>query len=165
MTAAPMMNKSRALKGSRKRRGQQRFRLDTHVFYLLSRILASRNRALNRSLAGFGIDYPRWRVLGVLSEHPGASMLKLAELTSVDRTTLAHTVRMMVEEGLVQRIERKSDRRSVELRLTRRGSAVLRRILPLVLAQNDHALKGFSSGEADRLRALLGRVLANLEDN
>src|SRR5215470_18719090 len=77
------------------------FRLEAHIFYLFSSILAQRNRALNRELAQFGIDYPRWRVLAVLGQYAGASMLQLAELTSVDRTTLAHTVRLMVSERLI----------------------------------------------------------------
>ena len=139
------------------------FRLDTHVFYLLTRILAARNRALNAELAQHRLDYPRWRVLAVLNEHPGASMLRLADLTSVDRTTLAHTVGLMVAEGLVHRAARKADRRSIALTLTAAGSAILARILPVVMAQNEQALDGLSKREAARLRALLSRVQANLE--
>lgn len=139
------------------------FRLETHVFYLLSRILASRNRALNKSLARHGIDFPRWRVIAVLNEHRGASMLKLAELTSVDRTTLAHTVRMMTGEGLIERRERQEDRRSVALFLTRAGAIAYKRVLPDVLRQNARALEGMKSAEARLLRALLARILGNLE--
>ena len=138
-------------------------RLETHVFYLLSRVLASRNRALNKSLAQHGIDYPRWRVVAVLSWQPGASMLKLAELTSVDRTTLAHTVGMIAGEGLIIKRERPEDRRSVALHLTRAGAATYSRVLPNVLRQNAHALAGLKPAEAAQLRALLGRILGNLE--
>lgn len=138
------------------------FQLDKHIFYLFSRILASRNRALNTKLAAHDIDYPRWRILGVLSEHPGASMLQLAELTSVDRTTLTHTVRMMVEEGLIRRRQRGNDRRSVVLTPTRRGTATFKRILPAVLAQNEQALAGLTAREVDALRAQLNRILRNL---
>ncbi len=140
------------------------FRLETHVFYLLSRTLAARNRALNKSLARHGIDFPRWRVIAVLSEHPGASMLKLAELTSVDRTTLAHTVRMMAGEGLIERRERQEDRRSVALHLTRAGATAYKRVLPDVVRQNESALAGFKAAEATQLRALLSRILGNIQD-
>lgn len=139
------------------------FRLETHIFYLFSGILAARNRMLNAKLATHDLDYPRWRVLAVLSEHPGASMLKLAELTSVDRTTLTHTVRVMVEEDLIGRRERGTDRRSVELTLTRHGTAKFKRILPAVLELNEQALSGLKAHEVDMLRALLGRVVDNLK--
>lgn len=138
------------------------FRLDGHIFYLFSRILATRNRNLNAELGRHGLDYPRWRVMAVLNEHPGCSMLQLAEHTSVDRTTLAHTVGMMVEEQLVGREKRSSDRRSVVLALTPRGRRVLRQILPAVMKQNERALAGFSAAEADKLRAHLQRMFRNI---
>jgi DNA-binding MarR family transcriptional regulator len=138
-------------------------RLETHIFYLFSSILALRNRALNGDLGRHGLDYPRWRVLAVLGQHPGASMLQLAELTSVDRTTLVHTVRLMVEERLISRKERESDRRSVTLRLTERGRAILDQVLPLVLAHNDRALAGFSAREAAALRRQLASIMENLK--
>lgn len=149
---------------SKPRRKPPQFRLESHIFYLLSRILASRNRALNAKLGAHGVDYPRWRVLGVLSEHPGASMLQLAELTAVDRTTLTHTVRMMVGEGLIRRRQRGTDRRSVALDLTRRGKAIFTQVLPAVLEQNEQALIGFAADEIATLRLLLRRVVANLMD-
>ncbi len=158
------MSSRKAAIGRKGSSAKLEFRLESHVFYLISRGLALRNRALNRALGAHGFDYPRWRVLGVLGEHPGASMLKLAELTSVDRTTLAHTVRIMVEEGLIDREARQSDRRSVELRLTRKGAAALKRVLPLVLAQNERALSGLTTADVEQLRGLLRRVMNNLEE-
>src|SRR5262249_13247795 len=125
---------------------------------------ARRNRAINRDLGQFGLDYPRWRVLAVLGQHSGVSMLQLAELTGVDRTTLAHTVRLMVSERLISRRESQSDRRSVTLTVAARGRTVLRRILPRVVAHNDQALAGFSGREAAALRRQLTRILDNLKE-
>ena len=159
MPPTPPSRKSRRARPA----APEEFRLERHLFYLLSRVLASRNRALNAKLARHGLDYPRWRVLAVLNEHPDASMLQLAELTSVDRTSLTHTVRLLVEEGLVERSQRGSDRRSVALALTRSGMARFRRILPDVLAQNTMALSGLADREIEVLRAGLKRVLDNLE--
>ena len=148
---------------ARAARSPPAFRLETHIFYLFSTILALRNRALNSELGRLGVDYPRWRVLAVLGQTPGASMLQLAELTSVDRTTLAHTVGLMVREGLVDRRARKTDRRSVTLTLTAKGRAILRQVLPRVTEQNERAMAGLSRSEAAALRKLLGRVLKNLK--
>ena len=64
-------------------------------------ILSRRPRALNLALRPYAIDYPRWRVLAVLNEHSGATMGEVAELTSVDRTTLTHTLKLMEREGLI----------------------------------------------------------------
>src|SRR5438105_1006854 len=94
------------------------FPLDRHVFFLFGQLLGYRNRALNRALRDFDLDYQRWRVLAVLNDNPGCSMQTLAELTAVDRTTVTYTVKLMVRAGLVKRAPRETDRRSVALSLT-----------------------------------------------
>jgi DNA-binding MarR family transcriptional regulator len=139
------------------------FRLDRHLFYYFSQILARRTRALNAELRAFGLDYPRWRVLAVLNEFADCSMQKLAEVSSVDRTTLTRTLRLMEGEGLVSRRPRASDRRGVELSLTASGQRKLELILPMVLAQTDRAVAGFSKREIEGMMAQLGRMVSNLK--
>ena len=50
------------------------FKLEDHLFFYFSQILARRTQAINAGLRPYGLDYPRWRVLAVLQEHPGATM-------------------------------------------------------------------------------------------
>ena len=128
------------------------FRLEDHLFFHFSQILARRTRAINARLRPYGLDYPRWRVLAVLNEHSGATMGRLADLTSVDRTTLTRTLGLMEKAGLVARRERESDRRSLAISLTAKGRRLFARILPLALAETDRALTGFSSEEIGLLR-------------
>ena len=138
------------------------FELEDHLFFYFSQILARRTRAINAQLRRFDLDYPRWRVLAVLQEHSGATMGQLADLTSVDRTTLTRTLGLMNEARLVARQERESDRRSVVISLTPKGRRMFARILPLTLAETDRALTGFSSGEIGALRDRLKRIADNL---
>ena len=139
------------------------FRLDDHLFFHFSQILARRTRALNERLRPYGLDYPRWRVLAVLQEHSGATMGRLADLTSVDRTTLTRTLGLMEKAGLLVRRERESDRRSLSISLTAKGRRLFERILPLALLETDRALTGFSSEEIGALRDRLKRMADNLK--
>lgn len=153
---------------ARKRRAVSKdataFQLEAHIFYCLSQVLSLRTRALNIELRRFGLNYSRWRVLAMLQGHPGCSMLQLAELTSVDRTTLVHTVRLMQREGLISRHERVTDRRSVALTLTLSGRARFNGILPVVLAQTDRALAGFTPADVGDLHRKLAQVIENLRN-
>jgi DNA-binding MarR family transcriptional regulator len=142
--------------------GKVHFQLETHAFYWFSQILSRRNRVLNGELRRFDLDYPRWRVMAVLSRHPGCSMQQLAEHTGVDRTTLAHTVALMERQQLLTRLARKADRRSIVLNLTARGRNLLARILPTVLAQSSQALSGFKASEIRTLFKLLQRMADNI---
>jgi MarR family transcriptional regulator, organic hydroperoxide resistance regulator len=138
------------------------FKLEDHLFFHFSQILARRTRAINARLRPHGLDYPRWRVLAVLNEHSGATMGRLADLTSVDRTTLTRTLGLMEKTGLVARRERESDRRSLAISLTAKGRRLFARILALALEETDRALTGFSSDEIRTLRDRLRRMADNL---
>jgi DNA-binding MarR family transcriptional regulator len=142
--------------------GKVDFQLETHTFYWFSRILSRRNRVLNSELRSFDLDYPRWRVMAVLNQHPGCSMQQLAEHTGVDRTSLAHTVTLMARQGLLTRQARETDRRSIVLDLTPRGRDLLGRILPTVLAHSSQALSGFKATEIRVLFKLLQRMAGNI---
>jgi MarR family transcriptional regulator, organic hydroperoxide resistance regulator len=139
------------------------FKLEDHLFFYFSQILARRTRAINARLRPYGLDYPRWRVLAVLHEHSGATMGRLADLTSVDRTTLTRTLGLMENAGLIARRERKTDRRSLAISLTADGRRMFARILPLTLAETDRALTDFSPEEIGVLRDWLRRMADNLK--
>jgi DNA-binding MarR family transcriptional regulator len=139
------------------------FKLEDHLFFYFSQILARRTRAINARLRPHGLDYPRWRVLAVLQEHSGATMGELADLTSVDRTTLTRTLGLMENAGLVTRRERTSDRRSVSISLTVKGRRMFARILPLTLAETDRALTRFSAEEVGVLKDWLRRMADSLK--
>jgi MarR family transcriptional regulator, transcriptional regulator for hemolysin len=150
------------LEHARKAGPTRAFKLEDHLFFYFSQILARRTRAINGQLRRFDLDYPRWRVLAVLQEHSGTTMGQLSDLTSVDRTTLTRTLGLMEEARLVARQERESDRRSLVISLTSKGRRMFARILPLTLAETDRALTGFSSAEIGALRDRLKRIAGNL---
>ena len=140
------------------------FQLDDHVFYFFTQIFNRRNRALTARLRGFGVTVAKWRALAVLDHTPGATMSTLADLTSVDRTTLTRTLDQLTRDGLVERRQDARDRRTIRLTLTQAGAALLRRILPSVEEQNARALRGFSASELDLFRGQLRRMIANLDE-
>lgn len=140
------------------------FHMETHPFFWFGQILGLRNRALNQELRRHGLDYPRLKVLGVLEEHPGCSMQELADLAAVDRTSLNHTVRLLVDEGLVDRKARPSDRRSVVLKLTAAGRRMFKRITPMILQLNERTMTGFTARETGAFLEQLRRMADNLRD-
>jgi DNA-binding MarR family transcriptional regulator len=139
------------------------FRLQDHLFYYFTQILARRTRALNVELRPFGLDYQRWRVLAALNEEATMSMGRLAELTSVDRTTLTRTLGLMEAEKLLSRAPNARDRRAIDISLTARGHRIFERILPKVLAQTERAVDGLTTDEVLSMRRLLTRMVDNLK--
>ncbi len=155
---------SRAAKpAERKTPPANAFRLESHLFYYFSQILARRTRALNMELRPYGLDYSRWRVLAVLNEETSMSMGRLADLTSVDRTTLTRTLGLMEADGLIVRAPNAADRRGIDISLKAKGRRLLDTILPQVLAQTERAVQGLTGEDVAHLRRLLARMVENLK--
>ena len=82
-------------------------------------------------IAPAGILTPRqYAILAAIEANQGLSQTGLVENTGIDRSTLADIVRRMLDKGLVQRERTADDARAYAVRLTRKGSNMLKRMRP-----------------------------------
>lgn len=139
------------------------FDLEGHIFYLFTQIFGRRNRLLAEALRPLGITVPQWRILAVLRSRADCTMNQLADLTTVDRTTLTRALDRMARDRLIERRVDPDDRRSVRLRLTAAGSEAFRQVLPRVIDENERAMDGFSAGDRAALLETLHRMVRNLD--
>lgn len=139
------------------------FSLVNHPFFLFNHVFLYRGRELSRALAKYDLDYPRWRVLSVLNEYPNCTMQVLADTVGVDRTSLTHTVRLMIDAGLLSKTSRRSDRRSVALALTDEGSEKFKKVLPIIMDNNNKCFSDFSDEETKKFINFLRRIVANIQ--
>jgi DNA-binding MarR family transcriptional regulator len=140
------------------------FDLDSHVFFWLTQVIGARDRRLNQALKGFGLRVPEWRALAALHSRRDCTMSELAELASIDRTTLTRTVDRMQEAGWLARLSDGADMRVTRLSPTAAGERLFARVWPTVAQLNDAALAGLSAAAVDRLRATLAQMKSNLDE-
>ena len=91
-------------------------------------------------------------------------MTELAELASIDRTTLTRTIDRMQEAGWLARSADGEDMRVTRLALTAAGGRLFARVWPTVARLNDAALAGLSAAMVERLRATLAQMKTNLDE-
>lgn len=144
--------------------GRPAFDLDTHVFFWLTQVIGARDRRLNAELKGFGLRVPEWRALAALHSRGTCTMSELAELASIDRTTLTRTVDRLQESGWLARSADGEDMRVTRLALTAAGGRLFARVWPTVARLNDAALAGLSAAMVERLRATLAQMKTNLDE-
>jgi DNA-binding MarR family transcriptional regulator len=84
--------------------------------------------------------------LSVIHANPGAGVNDLARAMDIHQSTASNLLKPLIEKGLVVAGRAKDDRRALKLRVTARGSAVLRKapgpvtgVLPEVLSKLDRA--------------------------
>jgi DNA-binding MarR family transcriptional regulator len=79
----------------------------------------------------FGLTIPEWRVMAVLGEQGRAETQDVIRLTEMDRVKVSRAVIRLADKGFLVRETRPGDQRAHRLRLTRRGLATYRGIVPL----------------------------------
>lgn len=139
------------------------FDLEGHPFFWMTQAMAARDNALAAELKALGLRVPDWRVLATLYARRHLSMRELADLCSIDRTTLSRTMDRMQDAGWVARIADSRDLRVTRLSLTASGERLFARLWPAVDRINRAAIDGLPRGAVDLLAWTLGRMKENLD--
>jgi DNA-binding MarR family transcriptional regulator len=136
------------------------------VYAFLSVLVTSAEieRRMETHFARYGLSQARFMVLILLKRQPEqtATPAHLADLAAVTRATVTGLVDGLAQEGLVERAHRTDDRRSVSVRLTKKGLALLERILPDHYARLGAVMSRLTRTEKKQLATLLGKVREGL---
>jgi DNA-binding MarR family transcriptional regulator len=136
----------------------------------LSRFLGTHLRAthtvaiasLERAFAPLRMSPTRYSILVHANERPGITQTRLAELVGADRTTIVPMLRGMERLGYVRRKRARQDRRATEVRITPRGRAILRKLIPLAVEHERRMVRDMPAGEQEALLRALERLRSNL---
>jgi DNA-binding MarR family transcriptional regulator len=137
--------------------------LSEHLPYLINRVgsaLVARFSA--DALAGAHLSVAAWRVLAVLSSNGGLRQTDLAEMTSIDASTLSRLITRLVHDGLVRRTRSKTDSREVAVVLTRNARSMLGKLVPVALGLQNAATQNLSRRDLATLKRVLRQMHANL---
>jgi len=97
-------------------------------------------------------------ILAFLSDHQRATMSELHRAFGHKRSTLTSVVDRLAARGLVNRKVSSGDRRSFVVSLSRKGSAVARRLHRRLAGLEAAALKGVSDRDLAKFLELLARL-------
>ena len=115
--------------------------------------------------AGCDLTPVQFAALTKIAAEPGLDQATLAGLIAYDRTTIGGVVDRLVEKGFVAREISAKDRRARELRITKAGRDMLKRIAPAVEETQRILLSGLSEKEAAQFMKLLNKAIAALNED
>lgn len=138
--------------------------LGTYLPYLVNRLGQRFVADMTPTLAAAGIDVQMWRVLIALYQRGDQPVGALADLTSINISTLSRLIGRMAKQDLVERARGDADARSVIIRLTGNGRTVTQNILPKAIELQSGATADFSEAELATLRQLLAKLYAGMSD-
>lgn len=138
-------------------------KLDDYLPYLVNRVGAALvARFTDETLARHGLTIDMWRLLAALANRGGTRQIDLAGMTSIERSTVSRVVTKLVQQGLVTRIRSRTSNREVVVRLSAKGQALVRSLVPVALDLERIASAGVSSRDMTVAKRMLRRVYANL---
>src|SRR5439155_26441506 len=104
------------------------------------------------------LTWTAFAVLRLVSAGQRVETRQAAADAGIAKATLTGVVDALVARGLVRRVEHPQDRRLVLLELTASGRRLVRRVLPLVRAEEAFALASLDRGQVAELGDLLQRL-------
>ena len=121
-------------------------------------------QSIRSNLRGqFDTTLPRFDLMAQLERSPnGLKMNELSQRMMVTRGNITGITNQLVAEGLVERVEVQSDKRSWRVRLTPKGGVAFNRLAAEHETWIVRAFEGLGKKDVVQLHKLLGSVKANL---
>jgi MarR family transcriptional regulator, organic hydroperoxide resistance regulator len=139
------------------------FDLANFLPYLVNRAGVRLAANFSGILKPYGLNVQEWRVLAVLHAHGAQRMSSLAELTSIDRTTLSRLTARMAAVALITRSRTDDDGREVRIAMSSKGQAVTDQLVPHAQRYEEVAVADLSDREIIALKGMLAKIYGNLD--
>jgi len=137
--------------------------LSDYLPYLVNRVGSTIADQFNaETLAPHGLSIATWRVLAVLAANGRQRQIDLADLTSIDASTLSRIVTRLVRLDLVSRARSATSNREVAVALSAKGKALVVRLTPPAREIEADANAGISPEELAVVKRCLRRMYANM---
>ncbi|GAA2273416.1 MarR family transcriptional regulator [Nonomuraea roseoviolacea subsp. roseoviolacea] len=133
----------------------------------VTRLAALLQKEFREFFARHGLEKGEWDVMALLrrsGEPYELSAGALLKETMVTSGAITNRIDRMEAKGLVERVRDPADRRSVIVRLTRRGVEACDEVIALHMANEARLLAALGEDDREDLAALLRRVLVDLGD-
>ncbi len=139
--------------------GGERLDLRRFLPYRLSVLQLAVSRSLARIYATrFDLSRYQWRALAVLAQEAPLTAGEVAERTSMDKVQVSRAIAKLIAAGRVVRESDPNDRRRAPLRLTAKGRALYRRIVPLAKARERELTSTLTPSEVLALDRIIDKL-------
>lgn len=128
------------------------------LWIALARCYSTMSRAVALKVADYGLTTPQFGVLEALYHLGPLPLGELADKLLVTGGNITYVMDRLAEQGLVERIRSKQDRRVVLACLTAEGQALVREVFPDHAAFVRRQMSALDPEQQDALRDLLKKL-------
>ncbi|MRH90109.1 MarR family transcriptional regulator [Nocardia sp. SYP-A9097] len=135
----------------------------TSLGYLINHLARLMEHALRDRIAEYGVVSGQFAQLLALYEQDGVPQHELCEKVRIDQSTMAHTLKRMERDGLIQRTADPADGRRALIHLTERAQRLRAALVSVAHEVNDIAAAGFSGPREEDFLRMARQAIGNLE--
>jgi DNA-binding MarR family transcriptional regulator len=116
---------------------------------------------LEERLKAHGVTRATWALLSAIFHHKKTTPAALASFIGIDGAAITRHLDRIEKQGLILRERSVADRRSVNLKLTRKGLDLLPKLVAESKATNQKFQAGFTSTEVKEIQRAIRKLLSN----
>jgi MarR family transcriptional regulator for hemolysin len=129
--------------------------------YWVALLAKSIERDLEERLEAHGVTRATWAVLSAIFHHKKTTPAALASFVGIDGAAITRHLDRIEKRGLVLRERSVADRRSVNLKLTRKGLSFLPKLVAESKATNQKFQAGCTATEIKGIQRAIRKLLSN----
>lgn len=139
-------------------------KLDNNMAYRLSLLNFLVNKATARIYGASGLSTHQWKVMSVLNAYAPMTALDIAQWVTLDKAAISRAIRLLLQQGLVERSLRPSDARMADVRMTREGRHVYADVGRKLAALQEKLLKDVTEEQERAMFDVLRSVEAKVRN-
>ncbi|MFN8261233.1 MAG: MarR family transcriptional regulator [Chitinophagales bacterium] len=112
---------------------------------------------------GADITVDQWVVLLELYQHNTQSQVDLCEHCAKDAPTITRIIELLVKKELISREECKEDRRKFNVSLSKKGKALIQKLLPVVVEFRKKGWNNLTEKDIQHIERITKRIKENLK--
>lgn len=136
--------------------------LSEYLPYLINRIGVAFVDSYEKELSQYNLSIAMWRVLAALSNNGKQRQIDIAEMASIDVSTMSRLITRLTRMGLVSRERSDTSNREVNVELTPKGRTLVNRLIPVARKLERAAIAGLSPGDLAITRDCLRQMYFNM---
>lgn len=138
-------------------------KLDGIVFYAIDKAIRSYRQFAQKRIkeAGFTITIDQWLVIKAILENPEIAQNEIGDLVFKDNASVTRIISHLERNAYLSRTTNESDRRRINLKVTKKGERIILAVQKLVNVNRQDALQGVSDEEVATVHQVMSRIAEN----
>lgn len=116
----------------------------------------------DRKVAALNVTRSQWAMIAVIANHPGSTQRTIAEYLEMSEASAGRLIDRLCAEGLLERKDRKDDRRARSVYITEQAKPLLDELGAIASESEKRMFAGFSTEEVDQLLSYMTRIYDNV---